>query len=125
MRYVSANRQVNFPIWIIIVAVIIGAGGLAIEKRGGFIGVTTNQIYAAENAYAAALTAADGYKRACVNGSLPVTCRNVVLTIQADVRVTDAAYQNIRGYEANPPTGVAQTFLAAVATLQAAIPPGA
>lgn len=122
MRYVSANRQVNFPIWIVIIALVVGAGGYALEKRGGFVGVTSNQIYAAENAYAAALTAADGYKRACATGSLPVTCRNVVLTIQADVRVTDAAYQTVKGFEANPPMGAAQTFIDAVATLRAAVP---
>lgn len=122
MKFVSANQRVNFPIWIIIAIAIAIGGGVLGKSNGLFGGVTTNQIYAAENAYAAALTAADGYKHACTSGVLPVTCKAVVTTIQADVKLTDAAYQKIKGLEANPPVGVAATFLDAVAVLQAVVP---
>lgn len=120
MRFVSANQRVNFPIWIII-AIAIAIGGASVAKLK-FGAVTTNQIIAAESTYAAALTVADNYVMACRTGTLPATCKANVVTIQKDVKVTDAAYQTVKGFEQNPPAGTAQTFLDAVAVLQAALP---
>lgn len=109
---------------LLIIAIIAAIGGTVFAVHGGKlnIGVTTNQIVAAETAYAAALTVADNYVNACRNGTIPATCKTTATAIQKDVLVTNAAYQTIKGFETNPPTGAAQTFLDAVATLQAALP---
>jgi hypothetical protein len=118
-----------FPIAIIIaLAAIFGVGGVIGFASHG-VKVTPNAIYAGESAYSVALTAADAYRHACVGEAntpavLPVSCKVTLKAIQDAVKVTDAAYQKIKGYENNPPTTIGGDFLAAIDVLKGVIPGG-
>lgn len=110
---------------ILIIGLLLG--GMAVVSRGPAI--TPTAIYTAESGYAVALAGADAYRHLCVGDPasgtpaiLPVSCKGVLVVIQADVKITDAAYQKVKGYEANPPVGAAADFIAALTVLKAAIP---
>lgn len=118
-RYINTLQVAPVIIALIILGVV--GGGLFALNRTGYQ-ITPAQVYAAENAYGVALTAADGYINSCRALGTPPTCKAVALTIQADVTATNAAYQKVKGVETNPPVGAAAQFLSALGILQSVIP---
>lgn len=118
---------VREPIVLIvaIVAAVVLAGSFLLNKSTK---ITSSQIYAAEEAYAAALVVADGYKVACVGSATkaPVlvysTCKPVVDKIRAAKKKTDAAYYAVKPYEKNPPQDLGSAFISAVVVFKAVVP---
>ena len=122
MRKFYNPNQLNVAPLVIALIIALIAGGAVVALRNKNITITPAEIYATENSYGIALTAADSYKHLCDAGTLPAGCKATVKTIQADVLNADAAYKKLMGLETNPPAGAAASFLAAVGILQAAIP---
>lgn len=110
----------------LLIVAILGVLALVSHTGGG---ISTKTIYASEAVYAIAITAADNYRHDCVGDPatgakafLPSSCRAVLVQIQDGVRVSDAAYQKIKGYETNPPNNWGEVFIADAALLKGVIP---
>jgi hypothetical protein len=123
------TMRVSVLIPLVIIALLAGAGIYIGGGKG--VPVTAGTIYAAESTYAIALEGAVTYRHLCVgydDGAghhapvLASNCRTTLTAIQAANKRAEAAYQVVKGYEANPPGNAAQDFIAAVSLFKAAIP---